>query len=128
MCFFPIGNRYTLVCVCKTLLGVRQTKANILCLLETCYPELKGLVKRRCASFIHKFVHSASGEEPLSAAMTMCRRFNSPGIRILDALLRERRDAVVKNIDELRCKCSELRPSSTKVNTYCTLNCCARHI
>ncbi len=32
---------------------------------------------------------------------------------------RERRDAVVKNIDKFRSKCSEL---GTKVNTYCTLN------
>ena len=41
----------------------------------------------------------------------------------MDALLRERRHAVtVKNIDELRSKYSELRPSSTKVSTYCTLN------
>ncbi len=34
----------------------------------------------------------------------------------------KKKNAVVNNVDELRSKCSELCPSSTTVNAYCTLN------
>ena len=57
----------------KLLLGVRTTTTNILCLVETGYPELESLIKKRRMTFIQKFIRNSSGEEPLAHVLDLCQ-------------------------------------------------------
>ena len=96
--------------VIKSLLGVRNTTSNVLCLIETGYPEIHSMVKKRQLSFITKYMRNSSGDEPLSVVLGICRQNNTPGYRLLVETYRYVGDPVLNNIQDLKDKCTRCRP------------------
>ena len=106
----------------KLLLGVRTTTTNILCLVETGYPELESLIKKRRMNFIQRFIRNSSGEEPLAHALDLCREANTKTYRMIEDALSSRKDPVEENLVHIKAKCEKSTETSSKVATYLTMN------
>ena len=106
----------------KTLLGVRKSTPNILCLLESGYPELEAIILKRRVLFITKFMKNMSGDEPLSAIYQLCRGHNTKGHRILCESQQYVGDPVANNIEQLKEKCRNQAATSSKFSTYMLIN------
>lgn len=106
----------------KTLLGVRTQTPNLLCRTELARPPLNALLTQRRARFMKKYLDSASGEEPLSVVWLLCERENTPGYRFLHTEMETGNEAVTTAIERQRDECRTRANTSTKVNSYVTIN------
>lgn len=106
----------------KSLLGVRGTTTNLLCLLEGGFPDLDSLILKRRISFITKFQQSSAGDEPLAVVLNLCKDANTKGYKMLNAALNYIGDPVIHSVETLKRQCIDRRGSSTKIDTYCILN------
>ena len=73
----------------KTLLGVRQTTSNDVCLLELGYPHLKYWIKQKQVDFLRKAINlrQGIGEDPLSFTINLCTNARTPAGRYITDLL-----------------------------------------
>ena len=106
----------------KLLLGVRGSTTNVLCLLEGGFPELESLVLKRRVNFITKFMRTSSGDEPLHDVLNMCIGHNTRAYRVLQVARHFNGDPVILNRQTLMEKCVARRGSSSKTDTYLSLN------
>jgi hypothetical protein len=106
----------------KLLLGVRGTSTNLLCLLESGYPEIDSLIMKRRIAFITKFLRNAAGDEPLCKVLDICRPASTKSYKILQIAIDYEGDPVRNNIECLKERCRQRSATSSKVYTYLQLN------
>ena len=116
----PIGKHY-MACI-KTLLGVRASTTNLLCLLESGYPELESMILKRRINFITTFTRRSSGEEPLHRVIDICKAAITKGYRMLQQAIDYIGDPVTHNHEQLKARSHNKRIVSTKTDTYLRMN------
>ena len=105
----------------KSLLGVRKTTANDLCLLELGVPPLQALVKQRQHDFFTKMVNERSSvyHDPFFFAYELTRDLNPVTYRSINNVLSVGNHIVIA-IDVLKARV--LRTGRTKFVTYREIN------
>ena len=106
----------------KLLLGVRTTTPNSLCLIELGFPELHCMISKRKIHFINAFTHNASGDEPLSLILELCRDAETPMYQKLHIAQEYVGDPEIESMHNLREKCLQQADSSTRSSTYLRMN------
>ena len=104
----------------KSLLGVRKTSTNQLCLLEGGFKPLAGLVKDRQKKFFDKMAsRTAHHQDPFSHAMEIVNSFNKPMSKYITSIKDGSNFALteLQGIKELVSSAS-----GTKFRTYVQLN------
>ena len=107
----------------KTLLGVRKTTPNDLCLVETGYPSLKGFVKDKQVKFFSKLIESHRGydEDPFWRVWSMCRAANTPCTRYVTKLLeQDNHNLKLRDIEDVKRKV--MNSEGSKFVTYKEMN------
>ena len=98
-------------------LGVRPTTANLLCLIEAGFNDLKTLVMMKRQSFLKTKLTNPDPEEPFTRVFELCRQHNSLGIGFLEQAI-----AMPTESNKLKDKCRHLAVKHTKFNTYLQMN------
>jgi len=106
----------------KTLLGVRKTTANDLCLLEIGYPSLKGYVKDKQVKFLKKLIANRTNvhEDPFIYVWNLCRDANTTCARYVNRLLNSNGDLRISDIDMIKQRVQE--SDRSKFITYKDMN------
>ena len=106
----------------KTLLGVRKTTNNDICLVELGMPPLKALIKRKQRTFFSKMWLERNGmdDDPLIYAMHTVLNYNDSQSRVL-------RDMTVNNINDVQLalvtlKTNILNSNSNRIIFYKLIN------
>jgi len=102
----------------KSLLGVRKTTPNNLCLLELGYPPMKSYIKNRQKAFFSKALEERNGftDDPLMFAMELIK--NSKMEKYIHNIISE--EHIETGIESL--KQSVRNSQKTKMKTYVNLN------
>ena len=105
----------------KTLLGVRKTTTNDLCLIEAGYPTLKGFVKENQVNFFSMLIEDRRGydDDPFWRVWCMCLRANTPCARYVNNLLNNP-DVRTRDIENMRQRV--LAAEGSKFVTYREMN------
>ena len=85
--FARIGPTY--LGINKSLLSVRRSTCNNLCLIEANMPSLAALIKHRRASYLQKKIPGLMEDEPLKIALELVRVCNTKSYRIICNVLDE---------------------------------------
>ncbi len=91
----------------KSLLGVRKTTPNDLCLVEIGYPTLKGFVKDKQMNFFVKLLENRRGQDddPFWRVWSLCREANTPCARYVNKLLEiGNGDIILRDIEDTKQK------------------------
>ena len=119
-CLRPMHTTY--MSAIKTLLGVRKTTTNDLCLTEIGYPSLKGYVKEIQYNFFKRICDTRENmpDDPFMFVLNLCRNANTPCARYIRKLLDTNGDLRNKDIETIkqRIRLSE----KSKYVTYKEIN------
>ena len=106
--------------VVKSLLKVRTTTCNDLCLIESDMPSLKTLIEKKRTAYLKKKIGMLNDGDPLQIALDLARSGRTYSAKLIDAALVSEHDIVKQGKEILKHSVST--SSSTKRCTYRLLN------
>lgn len=106
--------------VIKSLLHVRSSTCNDLCLLESDMPPLKTVIEKKRTTYLKKKIQMLNDGDPLKISLDLARSCRTHSAKLIDAALGCDLDIVELGKENLKRKVSA--SSSTKRVTYRLLN------
>lgn len=106
--------------VIKSLLGVRNTTCNDICLLEASMPSLKAVINKKMQQYIQAKVPRLDCEDPLWKAIELCRTVNTKTFQHISKMLENDSD-IIKEDQEQRVQRIQTSTSTKRV-TYSAMN------
>ena len=111
--FARIGPTY--LGIIKSLLSVRRSTCNNLCLIEANMPSLAAPIKHRRASYLQK----KKEDEPLKIALELVRVCNTKSYRIICNVLDEQISNILQtDYDSIKSQIQKCAATSSKIATY----------
>ena len=108
--------------VIKSLLGVRTTTCNDLCLLEVGMPPLKALIAKRRATYLQSKFENLHDDDPLKFAFHLAKSGKTHSTRIIDTAMKLKLPEIIKNENNILRRKVQTSTSSTKRKAYIQLN------
>ena len=106
--------------VVKSLLCVRTTSCNDLCLIESDMPSLEKIIEKKRSTFLKNKLSNLNAEDPLKHALDLARSCRTPSMKIIRAALKSNVDIVELGKTEQKNKV--VISTSSKRATYKAMN------